>query len=140
MFSTRELSPAVERVREERAPDAVVSSAASDFETIPPAQAEDLGLFVDSLDPLSVPAAWLPSDAPELLRRFAGGDFTVGMPGDGSVVWTRQTSPPTVVVKPRVEGSPDSFVDFLIAEALVELDLDGRGARADVDGAAPVPE
>lgn len=140
MFSTREPTPAVERVRGERAPDAVVVSAGSDFETIPSAQAEDLGLLVDSLDPLSAPAAWLPEDAPELLRRFAGGEFTVGMPGDGSVVWTRQTSPPVVVVKPRVEGSPESFVDFLIAEALVELSVEARSARADVDGASPVPE
>jgi hypothetical protein len=140
MFSTRELSPAVERVRGERAPDAVVVSAGSDFETIPSAQAEDLGLLVDSLDPVSAPEAWLPEDAPELLRRFAGGDFTVGMPGDGSVVWTRQTSPPVVVVKPRVEGSPESFVDFLLAEALVELSVEARGARTDVDGASPVPE
>ena len=140
MFSTQELSPAVERVREERAPDAVVLAAGSDFETLPSAQAEDLGLLVDSLDPVSAPASWLPPDAPELLRRFAGGDFTVGMPGDGSVVWSRQTSPPVVVVKPRVEGSPESFVDFLVAEALVEVSVEARGARADVDGASPVPE
>jgi len=140
MFSARELSPAVERVREVRAPDAVVLSAASDFEALPSAQAEDLGLFVNSLDPMSAPAAWLPADAPELLRRFAGGDFTVGMPGDGSVVWLRQTSPPVVVVKPRVEGSPVSFVDFLLAEALVELDLEVRSARVDVDGESPAPE
>lgn len=140
MFSTRALSPAVERVREARVPDAVVLSAGSDFETLPSAQAEDLGLLVDSLDPLSAPAAWLPSNAPELLRRFAGGEFTVGMPGDGSVVWSRQTSPPVVVVKPRVEGSPASFVDFLLAEALVELSVEVRGARTDVEDEALVPE
>jgi hypothetical protein len=140
MFSSWELSLAVERVREARVPDAVVLTAGSDFETLPSAQAEDLGLLVDSLDPLSAPAAWLPGDAPELLQRFAGGEFTVGMPGDGSVAWSRQTSPPVVVVKPRVEGSPDSFVDFLLAEALVELSVEARGARADVDEASPAPE
>ncbi|MFC6952570.1 DUF7089 family protein [Halorubellus litoreus] len=140
MFSARECSPAVERVREARAPDAVVVTAGSDFETLPPAQAEDLGLLVDALDPVSCPEEWLPEDAPALLRRFAGGDFTVGMPGDGSVVWTRQTSPPIVIVKPRVEGSPESFVDFLVAEALVELGIDAQGARADDDASTPAPE
>ncbi|WP_227134156.1 DUF7089 family protein [Halorubellus salinus] len=140
MFSARELSPAVELVREERAPEAVVVAAGSDFETLPPAQAEDLGLLVDALDPISCPGEWLPDDAPALLRRFAGGDFTVGMPGDGSVVWSRQTSPPVVIVKPRVEGSPASFVDFLVAEALVELSVTAPGARADDDVATPAPE
>lgn len=140
MFSARELSPAVERVREAQAPEAVVVTAGSDFETLPPAQAEDLGLLVDALDPATYPDAWLPEDAPALLRRFAGGDFTVGMPGDGSVVWSRQTSPPVVIVKPRVEGSPESFVDFLVAEALVELGVTAPGARADVDGPQPAPE
>jgi len=133
MFSTRALSPAVERVRETQAPGALVLDPANDFETLAPAQAEDLGLFVDSLSPASYPTEWLPADAPELLARFAGDEFTVGMPGDGSVAWTRQTTPPVVVVKPRVEGSPESFVDFLTAEALVELGVTARGALADAD-------
>lgn len=123
MFSERDLSDDLGAVRADHAPDAVVLDAASDFETLPPAQAEDLGLLVDSLDPVSYPEAWLPDDAPTLLRRYAGGTFTIGMPGDGSVVWTHQTSPPTVIVKPRVEGSPESFVDFLVAEALVQVGL-----------------
>jgi hypothetical protein len=46
------------------------------------------------------------------------------MPGDGGVAWTRQTDPPCVFVKPRLAGSPEAFVDFLIAEALVEVSLD----------------
>jgi len=147
MFSTRELSPAVERVREAQAPDALVLDASNDFETLPPAQAEDLGLLVDSLSPATFPEEWLPADAPTLLARFAGEEFTVGMPGDGSVAWTRQTTPPVVLVKPRVEGSPASFVDFLTAEALVELGVTARGALADADtgdaggdDAAPAPE
>ncbi|WP_254766271.1 DUF7089 family protein [Salinilacihabitans rarus] len=123
MFEPRELSGAVERVREERAPEALVFDCARDFETLPPAQAEDLGLFVDSLEPTGYPAEWLPPDAPTLLARYASDDFTIGMPGDGSVVWTRQTDPPVLLVKPRVQGSPTSFVDFLLAEALVEVDL-----------------
>jgi hypothetical protein len=123
MFEARELSPVVTAVRDEHAPDAGVYDCRVDFETLDPAQAEDLGLLVDRLDPQSYPAEWLPADAPELLQRYAGGEFTIGLPGDGSVVWTRQTAPPTVLVKPRVAGSPESFVDFLVAEALVEAGL-----------------
>ncbi|NHN43428.1 hypothetical protein G9C85_17560 [Halorubellus sp. JP-L1] len=140
MFSDRSLSPAVERVRATWAPSARCLDADGDFETLPPAQAEDLGLLVDALEPSTYPDEWLPEDAPALLRRFAGGDFTVGMPGDGSVTWTRQTTPPVVIVKARVEGSPASFVDFLVAEALVELGVEASAARADVEGVAAAPE
>ncbi len=124
MFDGRELSSPVEAVRDVYAPDVQVLDCERDFETLPPAQAEDLGLLVDSLEPASYPTAWLPNDAPTLLARYASSDLTIGMPGDGSVVWTRQTDPPLVIVKPRVEGSPDAFVDFLLAEAFVELDLE----------------
>ncbi len=123
MFARRPLPSHLESVREAYAPDTIVLDCQSDFETLPPAQAEDLGLLVDSLDPATYPAEWIPDDAPTLLDRYAGTDFTIGMPGDGSVVWTRQTQPPTVLVKARIEGSPESFVEFLLAEAFVELDL-----------------
>ncbi|WP_115864793.1 DUF7089 family protein [Halorussus litoreus] len=121
MFEERSLPEDVAEVRATHAPDALVLDAASDFETLDPERAENLGLVAASLDPATYPAEWLPEDAPQLLRRYASADFTVGMPGDGSVAWTRQTEPPTVIVKPRVEGSPDDFVDFLVAEALVEI-------------------
>lgn len=124
MFEARALSDRVEAVREARTPDVQVFDCERDFETLPPALAEDLGLLVDALDPATYPTAWLPDDAPTLLTRYASSDLTIGMPGDGSVVWTRQTDPPIVIVKPRVEGSPESFVDFLIAEALVQIDLE----------------
>ncbi|OIB55518.1 DUF7089 family protein [Natrialba sp. SSL1] len=124
MFEARDLSRPVEAVRDEHAPDALVFDCERDFETLPPALAEDLGLVVDTLEPASYPAAWLPEETPTLLSRYASSDLTIGMPGDGSVVWTRQTEPPLVLVKPRVEGSPESFVDFLLAEAFVELGLD----------------
>jgi hypothetical protein len=124
MFSERDLPDDVASVRDAHARDTLVLDAASDFETLPPEQAEDLGLLVDRLDPVTHPAAWLPADAPRLLARYAGSEFTVGLPGDGSVAWTRQTDPPVVLVKPRVEGSPESFVDFLVAEALVGVGLD----------------
>ncbi len=124
MFEERPCSPAVASVREEHAPDAIVLDAGRDFETLPPAQAEDLGLLVDRLEPASYPAEWLPPDTPRLLARYAGSDFTIGMPGDGSITWTRQTEPPVVLVKTRVAGSPEAFIDFLLAEALVEVGLE----------------
>jgi hypothetical protein len=123
MFGERELPDDVAAVRDDHAPGAVVLDTEGDFETLPPDAAETLGLFVDSLDPASFPSAWLPSDAPEVLRRYASGTFTVGTPGDGGVTWTAQTSPPVVLVKPRTQGSPEAFLDFLVAEALVEAGL-----------------
>jgi len=123
MFQVRDLPDDLDAVRDAHAPAAIVVDAASDFKTVPSAQAEDLGLIVDALDPYTAPADWLPNDAPTVLRRYAGSDFTIGLPGDGSVAWTHQTEPPVVIVKPRVQGSPEDFVDFLIAEALVEVGL-----------------
>jgi len=125
MFSERALSAPVETVRAAHAPEAQVLDVETDFEILDPAVAEDLGLLVDRLHPHSYPAEWLPEDPPALLVQYASSDFTIGAPGDGSVVWTRQTEPPTVLVKPRLEGSPESFVDFLLADALVTLGLDG---------------
>ncbi len=124
MFEVRALSDRVAAVRDTHAPDARVVDCERDFETLPPAQAEELGLLVDALEPATYPAAWLPDDAPTLLTRYVGSDFTIGMPGDGSIAWTRQTEPPVVIVKPRVEGSPEPFVDFLLAEALVQVGLE----------------
>jgi hypothetical protein len=121
MFEERSLSEDLAAVRDAHAPDAIVLDCGTDFETLTPERAEDVGLLVDALDPLAYPELWLPEDAPELLRRFASTDFVVGMPGDGSVAWTRQTEPPVAFVKARVQGSPGEFVDFLIAEALVEI-------------------
>lgn len=123
-FERRTLAPPVESVRESYAPDCLVLDAPADFETLPPEAAEELGLLVESLDPVAYPMEWLPDDAPNQLRRFAGSDFTIGMPGDGTVVWTRQTVPPTVLTKQRAEGTPDDFLHFLFAEAFVELSLE----------------
>ncbi|QLH80426.1 DUF7089 family protein [Halosimplex pelagicum] len=124
MFSERDLSADLAAVRDEHAPDALVLDCARDFETLPAAQAEDLALVTDAFDPRSYPDEWLPADAPELLHRYASDELTVGAPGDGGVAWTRQTEPPVVLVKPRLEGSPEPFVDFLVAEALVQVGLD----------------
>ena len=124
MFTERSLSEPLSSVRDAHAPDAVVFDTERDFETLDPAVAEELGLRVDGLDPAEYPTEWLPADAPDQLVEYASGAFTVGAPGDGGVAWTRQTDPPLVFVKPRLTGSPDDFVDFLIAEALVEIGLD----------------
>jgi len=123
MFSERTVDGDVAAVRDAYAPDAVVLNAATDFETLDPAAAEDLLLVTESVDPLSLDLSWLPDSAPEQLERYVGSDFTVGLPGDGGVAWTTQTEPACVIVKPRLETSPESFVDFLVAEAIVETSL-----------------
>jgi hypothetical protein len=123
MFEQRNLSGELAAVRDEHAPDALVFDTERDFETLNPAVAESLGPLVEALDPISSPAAWLPPDAPDALTNYAGSSFTIGMPGDGGVAWTTQTTPPAVFVKPRLSGSPTPFIDFLIAEALVEVSL-----------------
>lgn len=123
MFEPRDLPPDVTAVRDEHAPDAIVLDAASDFETLVPAKLDALATRVDAIHPHEYEESWVPADSPDLLRRLATADLVVGMPGDGSVAWTTQTTPPVVVVKPRVEGSPTEFVDFLVAEALVEAGL-----------------
>jgi hypothetical protein len=123
-FERRSLRADVAAVRDAHAPDCLALDVEADFETLPPATAEDLGLLVDALDPATYPVDWLPDDAPALLRRYAGPDFTVGMPGDGTVVWTRQTDPPVVLLKARAEGTPDEFLAFLLAEAFVQVGLD----------------
>jgi len=122
MFSERSLSPSLTAARTAYAPESTVLDVAQDFETLPPAVAEDLGLFAERLDPASYPADWLPADAPTALERYAGPTFTVGMPGDGTVVWTAQTEPPTVLLQKRAEGTPEAFLDFLVAEAFVRID------------------
>jgi hypothetical protein len=124
MFSERSLSGELSAVRDEHASDALVLDVDADFETLPPASAEELGLLADSLSPASYPEEWLPADAPALLEQYASDAFTVGMPGDGTVVWTRQTTPPTVLAKKRAEGTPDPFLDFLLAEAFVRIGLE----------------
>ncbi|WP_228546177.1 DUF7089 family protein [Halegenticoccus tardaugens] len=111
-------------VRATHAPGCLVLDVDADFETIPSAAAEDLGLLADALEPATYPTEWLPDDAPPTLVRYASGDFTVGMPGDGTVAWTRQTVPPAVLVKARAAGTPGDFLDFLLAEAFVQIGLD----------------
>jgi hypothetical protein len=124
VFEERDLAGELAAVREVHAPGALVLDVDRDFETLDPAVAEQLGLRVDALDPVAYDPVWLPDEPPELLSRLASETFTIGAPGDGGVTWTHQTQPPTVLVKPRLAGSPQSFVDFLVATALVEAGTD----------------
>lgn len=121
MFTERSLSPAVAAVRDTYAPEVIVLDVERDFETLPPAVAEDLGLLAETLDPARYPVDWLPENVPTVLEQYAGPAFTIGMPDDGTVVWTRQTEPPMVLLKQRAQGTPDGFLDFLIAEAFVKI-------------------
>ncbi len=121
MFQRRALEGELAAVRDAHAPDAIVFDCRDDFGTLPPAVAESLLAVVDGVDPIDYDPAWVPDDAPGALHRLASDRFTVGAAGHGGVTWTRQTDPATVFVKPRLSGSPDGFVSFLIAEALVAV-------------------
>ncbi|ACM58312.1 DUF7089 family protein [Halorubrum lacusprofundi] len=141
MFSTRPLDDDLDAVREAHAPGSPVLDVDADFETLPPAAAEDLGLFVDGLSPASFPVEWLPDEVPDLLRKYAGPTFTVGLPGDGTVVRTTQTDPQTVLVKHRAEGTPDDFLAFLIADRLVQIGVEPTpGSLPDDTPSSRLPE
>ena len=124
MFDERPLDGELDELRTRHAPDALVFDVEGDFETLPPSVSENLLAVVDGINPLGYEASWVPEDAPETLHRVASDEFTIGAPGDGGVAWTRQTDPPVVLVKPRLEGSTEGFIDLLIAEALVEVGLE----------------
>ena len=98
MFTERALDGELAAVREAYAPDAVVLNCGTDFETLDPATAEDLLLLTDSVNPLELDPSVVPDGAPEQLHRYVGGEFTVGLPGDGGVAWTTQTDPACVLV------------------------------------------
>lgn len=124
MFTERDLSGELAAVRESYAPGALVLDCDRDFQTLPVEHRDDLALLTDGIGAHEYSADWLPEDAPEILYRLASGDLVVGSPGDGAVAWTTQTDPPVVFVKARIEGTPDAFADFLVAEALVEAGLE----------------
>ncbi|MFB6148118.1 MAG: hypothetical protein ABEJ48_00480 [Halobacteriales archaeon] len=124
MFTERELPPALASIRDDHAPGARCFDCERDFDTVDPPFLDDLATMADSLEPLSYPTEWVPPSAPEILPRIAGSDLVIGYPEHGSVTWTCQTDPPTVLIKPRARSSPSAFVDFLIAEAFVEIGTD----------------
>ncbi|MFB6300909.1 MAG: hypothetical protein ABEH65_11680 [Halobacteriales archaeon] len=121
MFTERKLPPALASVRDEHASEVRCFDCDRDFDTLDSPFLDDLATFADSLDLLSYPVEWIPPSSPDILDRIAGSDLVIGYPEHGSVTWTRQTDPPTVLIKPRARGSPSTFVEFLIAEAFVEI-------------------
>lgn len=123
-FTLRTLDDDLRELRDRYAPGSPVLDVARDFETLPPSVAEDLGLFVDGLSPISYPDEWLPDVVPDALRAYAGPTFTVGLPGAGTVVRTTRTDPPAILVKRRAEGTPDTFLAFLIADQLVRIGVE----------------
>lgn len=145
MFEERSLRADVAAVRDTRAPGALVYDTERDFEVLPTSALTELMMVVDGVDPRGYDAAWLPADHPAVLDSLVGDDVVIGAPGDGSIAWTTQTDPPIVLVKPRIEGSPDDFVAFLVSEALVQVGLDlpehflgfFRGTYADFAAATP---
>ncbi len=124
MFRERTLGEELEGVRREYAPETLVLDCEADFESLPLEALDELALVTSSIEPVSYPSEWLPEGTPEPLRRFAGPDLVIGLPEGGSVIWTRQTEPPLCLVKARVQGAPEGFVDFLVANALVEIGLE----------------
>ncbi len=145
MFDRRDVSQPVDAVRSSTAPGALIVNT-PDFQTLQTARAEELGLVVDRIEPIAYDPAWLPESAPAQLRTTLETPFSIGLPGDGGVAWTKQTEPPVVFVKDRLEGSPPSFVEFLIAEALCEIGESlpenclgfFREAYLDLDAAVPL--
>lgn len=146
MFEHRLLESEVEAVRDSQTPETVVLRATSDFETLSPERAMQLGPFVESFDPVTYSGEWLPPDVPTVLEQFVGSEVAIGAPEDGSIAWTRQTRPAVVIEKPRAEGSPADFVDFLVAEALVQIGLEApehflgffEESYRDLDAAIPL--
>lgn len=122
MFTEREVPEHLDSLLEETTPAPLVLDCQDDFEAMPAEWVYDLAIVTDEVAPLSYPTDWIPPNAPEALKRTTGSDPAIGLPGDGSVTWTRQTQPPIVFVKPRATGMPEGFRDFLLAEAIVQID------------------
>ena len=123
MFEAFDLPAELERFRDATLPGVLVLDCEREFESMPTDWVYELALFTEAIEPVRYPASWVPEDAPAPLRRLVTEEITIGLSGDGGVVRTTQTDPPIVFVKPRLSGAPDAFVEFLIAEAIVEIDL-----------------
>jgi len=141
MFSTRPLDDDLDAVREAHAPGSPVLDVDADFETLPPAAAEDLGLFVDGLSPRRFRSSGS-DEVPDLLRKYAGPTFTVGLPGgNGTVVRTTQTDPADRARQAPRWDSPDDFLAFLIADRLVQIGVEPTpGSLPDDTPSSRLPE
>lgn len=123
MFTRRDLPDDLADIRTEHAARARVLETDREFETMPQDWIYDLAMITEDIQALRHPTSWVPDDAPAALQRTTGRNPAIGLPTDGTVAWTRQTDPPLVFVKPRAEGLPAGFRDFLIAEALLEVGI-----------------
>lgn len=122
MFSEHELPSDLDAVRATYAPGSRVYACDREFETLDVQWLDDLASRVNEIEPLVYPAAWVPETAPSILERLTRSDLVIGFPEHGSVTWTRQTTPAVVLIRPRGRNSPADFLDFLIAEAFVQID------------------
>ena len=123
MFHHVGLQSDLEALRDDLACDVRVIECNREFEAMPEDWVAELAFITDSIEPVTYPASWVPADAPEALHRYVRTDPAIGLPGDGGVTWTVQTTPPLVIVKPRLMGAPADFRDFLVAEAILQLSL-----------------
>ena len=123
MFSTYRLTGDGAALKEAVAPDLLVLTSEQEFETMPTDWLFELALVTDDIETTSYQEAWIPATAPRALQQLTGNDPVIGAAGDGGVTWTRQTDPPIVFLKPRTEGIPEAFLEFLVAEAMLDVVL-----------------
>ena len=123
MFSTYDLTGELAALQNELVSELLVLRSDEEFETMPTDWLYELALVTDDITPHSYASEWIPATAPKPLHQFTGADPVIGAPGDGGITWTTQTSPPIVFLKPRAEGIPDTFREFLLAEAILDIHL-----------------
>lgn len=124
MFAARDCSADVRALSEEVLAEGLIVDCAREFDVLSEELLYELALFTHDIDALSYSDDWIPDDAPAPIARLARPNPVVGRPGQGSVTWTRQFNPPLVIVKPRGRELPASFLDFLLAEALLVCSLE----------------
>lgn len=121
MFSEYELGDDLRDLSESHGCDVRVVTAERDFEILPEEGLYEIALITEEISPTPASADWLSAESPSALTRLTKNDIAVGLPGDGGVTWTAQTTPALIIVKPRLTGAPSDFIDFLVAEAILQL-------------------
>ena len=124
MFSEYALGEDLIELCENTDCDTLVVESQRDFEALPEDALFEVALLTEDISPTPCPESWLSEDSPQTLSRLTKNDLAIGLPGDGSVTWTAQTTPPLIIIKPRIAGAPTDFKDFLIAEAILQLSRD----------------
>ena len=124
MFTEADLPEELSDLRSSIAPDTLVVTCRREFESLPEDGLYELAMITDRIESHDYDPAWVPDSAPDVVQRVLDGDPTIGLPGDGGLTWTKQTDPPIVLLKPRLDGIPTDFHTYLIAEALLDIALD----------------